>query len=161
MGNHLLKVSQYSLASHHESFGKNTFLLIHKYFTYLKCGFPKKSFIINAPLASCVQKSSKSEEKSVQLARGDFVINDFLRNPHFKYVSWLELKNNSYSSGFLRRPQKIDKNSQQLIWRLFRKRLKSNWENVEKNSNYADRKQSTVYQKSMSHSQNYVTWYTI
>ena len=29
------------------------------------------------------QKQSKSEEKSVQLARGAFVINDFLRNPHF------------------------------------------------------------------------------
>ena len=34
--------------------------------------------IINAQ-----QKESKSEVKSVQLARDAFVINDFLRNPHF------------------------------------------------------------------------------
>ena len=32
------------------------------------------------------QKQSKSEEKSVQLARGAFVINDFLRNPHFSVL---------------------------------------------------------------------------
>ena len=28
-------------------------------------------------------KQSKSEEKNVQLAKGAFIINDFLRNPHF------------------------------------------------------------------------------
>jgi uncharacterized Zn-finger protein len=33
---------------------------------------------------SCTQqKQSKSEEKIVQLASGAFMINDFLRNPHF------------------------------------------------------------------------------
>jgi uncharacterized Zn-finger protein len=33
---------------------------------------------------SCtLQKQSKNEEKSVQLAKGAFMINDFLRNPHF------------------------------------------------------------------------------
>ena len=29
------------------------------------------------------QKESKNEENSVQLARGAFIINDFLRNQHF------------------------------------------------------------------------------
>ena len=64
----------------------------------LKCGFLKKSFIMNAPLVSCpfpvitfgwVQQQThpKVMTGNGQLTRGAFIINDFFRNPHFKW--WL------------------------------------------------------------------------
>ena len=58
---------------------------------YLKCGFLKKSFIMNAPLVSCPLPVitfgcctyPKVMTGNGQLTRGAFIINDFLRNPHF------------------------------------------------------------------------------
>ena len=60
----------------------------------LKCKFLKKSFIMNAPLASCpfpvitfgwVQQQThpKVMTGNGQLTRGAFIINEFLKNPHF------------------------------------------------------------------------------
>ena len=61
---------------------------------YLKCGFLKKSFIMNAPLVSCpfpvirfgwvcCCTHPKRMTGNGQLTRCAFRINDLLRNPHF------------------------------------------------------------------------------
>ena len=56
----------------------------------LKCGFIKKTFIMNAPhifitfWRFCCSKAPKSDGRVVQLHKGAFIINDFLRNPHFR-----------------------------------------------------------------------------
>ena len=45
--------------------------------------WPVEHFFPHSLTAFAVQKQSKSEEISVQLAKGAFIVNDFLRNPHF------------------------------------------------------------------------------
>ena len=60
----------------------------------LKCGFLNKSFIMNEPLVSCpfpvinfwwvcCCTHPKVTTENGQMTRGAFIINDFLRNPHF------------------------------------------------------------------------------
>ena len=64
----------------------------------LKCGFLKKSFIMNAPLVSCqfpaitfglwvgaTANPPKSDDWKWELTRGAFIINGFLRNSHFSF----------------------------------------------------------------------------
>jgi hypothetical protein len=70
------------------------FLMITTPQQSLKCGLHKKLFIMNSPLVSCpfpvipfgwMQQLThpKVMTGNGQLTRGTFIINDFLRNPHF------------------------------------------------------------------------------
>ena len=81
---------------------------------HLKCGFLKKSFVMNAPLVSCpfpvirfgwVQLQQQTHPKWMngngQLTRGAFIINDFLRNPHFSTHFISELKSRLLKLTFL------------------------------------------------------------
>ena len=59
----------------------------------LKCGFLKKSFIMNATLVSCPSllgaylsaTANPPKSGNGQLTRGAFIINYFIRNIHFRY----------------------------------------------------------------------------
>ena len=90
--------------------------MIRQKLSILKCGFLKKSFIINAPLVSCpfpvitfglVQQQThpKVMTGNGQLTRGAFIINDFVRNPHFSrwffIVSTIKNKRRNFSSFLL------------------------------------------------------------
>ena len=72
---------------------------ITRYFFPLKCGFLQKSFIMNVPLVSCpfpvltfrwvcCCTHPKVMTGNGQLTRGAFIINDFLRNPHFSLLKY-------------------------------------------------------------------------